>query len=410
MLRELRCADQFNTSYLNGFFTDQQLWRMATRQRRRGPRRRRRDRHPGHRQGRRHLHLRRAPPTTPSARSSTAEPPDVALVMRGGKPIYGDADVVAALPTGDACDTLDVCGVQKRVCHQREIGKSLSQLSDRERRQPTARSSAARRTNEPTCVPARNAMAPCRTPSSTARPSTRAVTDATDSDGDGIPDASDNCPDVFNPIRPLDDGVQADFDGDGVGDACDPCPRPGQHDRLPAASIPPTRRRRRARRDRQLPGPLQPGPDRQRRRRQGRRLRRVPERRQPGQTRLPDDDLRRSRRCGCGSVLRHRAVAGALVTGRRAQRLLPPGQGDATPAYTGPDNSGVFVYAPANGDLRGRRPRRHHAARPGRLLRRDPARQPVVVGVSSGRGPARADRVIARRSRHRRPRADALEA
>lgn len=36
----------------------------------------------------------------------------------------------------------------------------------------------------------------------------------TDSDGDGIKDANDNCPDAFNPD-------QADSDGDGSGDACD---------------------------------------------------------------------------------------------------------------------------------------------------------------------------------------------
>lgn len=36
-----------------------------------------------------------------------------------------------------------------------------------------------------------------------------------DSDGDGVPDASDNCPGVANP-------GQADCDGDGTGDACDP--------------------------------------------------------------------------------------------------------------------------------------------------------------------------------------------
>ncbi|MCU1277878.1 MAG: Metal dependent amidohydrolase, partial [bacterium] len=47
---------------------------------------------------------------------------------------------------------------------------------------------------------------------------------AGDADGDGIPDAMDNCPTTFNPIRPVDNGVQPDADGDGRGDACDACP------------------------------------------------------------------------------------------------------------------------------------------------------------------------------------------
>jgi hypothetical protein len=38
-----------------------------------------------------------------------------------------------------------------------------------------------------------------------------------DVDGDGIPDAQDNCPTLTNPD-------QADSDGDGVGNACDNCP------------------------------------------------------------------------------------------------------------------------------------------------------------------------------------------
>ncbi len=38
-----------------------------------------------------------------------------------------------------------------------------------------------------------------------------------DSDGDGLLDGCDDCPDVYNP-------VQADVDADGLGNACDPCP------------------------------------------------------------------------------------------------------------------------------------------------------------------------------------------
>ena len=38
-----------------------------------------------------------------------------------------------------------------------------------------------------------------------------------DSDGDGVPDARDDCPAVAN-------ADQRDTDGDGIGDACDPCP------------------------------------------------------------------------------------------------------------------------------------------------------------------------------------------
>jgi Ca2+-binding RTX toxin-like protein len=41
-----------------------------------------------------------------------------------------------------------------------------------------------------------------------------------DSDQDGVPNATDNCPNHFNP-------TQADSDGDGIGDICDNCPAVG---------------------------------------------------------------------------------------------------------------------------------------------------------------------------------------
>ncbi len=53
-----------------------------------------------------------------------------------------------------------------------------------------------------------------------------AIVAVADADGDGIPDALDNCPTVFNPD-------QRDLDGDGVGNVCDNCQtvaNPGQED------------------------------------------------------------------------------------------------------------------------------------------------------------------------------------
>jgi hypothetical protein len=54
-----------------------------------------------------------------------------------------------------------------------------------------------------------------------------------DSDGDGVPDGSDNCPLAPNP-------TQSDADGDGLGDACDNCPYwPNPTQALPPWFVPP---------------------------------------------------------------------------------------------------------------------------------------------------------------------------
>jgi hypothetical protein len=148
---------------------------------------------------------------------------DTLLVLRTGIPLYGDLDLVPFLPGGTVgCEEIPggVCGQPRAICAQRETGSTYAQLSQ-------ANQSAyglffcGEPVNEPTCVPARGPM-PTNYPFPTTAYPGGPI--AGDMDGDGIPDELDNCPNIFNPIRPVDNGQQADHDGDGVGDVCDPCP------------------------------------------------------------------------------------------------------------------------------------------------------------------------------------------
>ncbi|MBI5495315.1 MAG: amidohydrolase family protein [Deltaproteobacteria bacterium] len=222
-LRELACAAQFNGSNLGGYFNDKQLVDMVTI---RAARVLGIDRQVGA------LAagwlgdiavFRGDDVTGTGVRQNwhavvTAEPADVALVLRAGKVLYGDATTVAALPDGGSCETVDVCTVSKRVCAARETGTAYSAIVSAGG--GYAAFFCGTPTNEPTCIPSR--------PAADGNVFTFTAQASNDADGDGKLDTGtppeDNCPDVFNPIRPVDGTAQADFDGDLVGDACDACP------------------------------------------------------------------------------------------------------------------------------------------------------------------------------------------
>lgn len=215
MNRELACARELNERNFGGYFSDQDLWRMVTVDAAAalgftGTLGRLASGHAGD------VAVYSAAGRGPFEAVVSAEPQDALLVLRGGEVLAGEAELVAALEQG--CDTVSVCGTSKRVCVQREVGKSFAQLE------------AAGGANyplffcgtpedEPSCLPSRGALEVKEGSSSySGTPS------ATDQDGDGLIDENDNCPTIWNPIRPVDFGAQPDADSDGLGDVCDRCP------------------------------------------------------------------------------------------------------------------------------------------------------------------------------------------
>jgi large repetitive protein len=213
LLRELKCADSFNTTYMNSYFSDKKLWAMVTSN---AASVAKMDDVIGQ------LGVGKvADISIFAAHGKTyravidANPADVALVMRGGKVLYGDDNLVGTLAT--QCDQIDVCNTMKQVCLTTEVGKNYQALMTAAGAVYPAFSCDPTPMNEPTCTPSRPVA-------SNMSGIYTGAQSATDSDGDGIPDAMDKCPNVFDPIRPMDNGVEADTDNDGIGDACDPCP------------------------------------------------------------------------------------------------------------------------------------------------------------------------------------------
>jgi len=213
LLRELRCADELNTLYFDNHFTDEQLWRMVT--------------------------TNGAFAAGAAAITGMLKPgyvadiaifdgkvrkdhravvaagvEDVVLVLRGGKVLYGDDALVADAGIGGTnCESLPVCGRNKRACIAQDIGGAATLAGIRaagEAFYPLFFCNNEVPMTEPSCVPWRTEYSKGITPD--------------DDDGDGITNDVDNCRTIFNPIRPLDGTEQADIDGDKRGDVCDVCP------------------------------------------------------------------------------------------------------------------------------------------------------------------------------------------
>ena len=211
MLRELHCAADYSRDYLSGHFTDFQLWRMATAN------------------AAKSLALddefgslkpglvadvaifRDGPATDPYADVVGANDSDIILVMRGGKVLSGRKTLLEALDL--QCDALPLamsCGEAIAVCLGAN-GDMQSLLAANQDSYPLM-SCGEIPVDEPTCTP------------SWPGQFNGQLVFGTDDDGDGVDNHVDNCASVFNPPRPMDDGLQPDADRDGVGDACDEQP------------------------------------------------------------------------------------------------------------------------------------------------------------------------------------------
>jgi hypothetical protein len=255
--RELVCADEMNRTYFNGAFSDRELWLMATLNPAIAL-------HVADRIGRlqagyfgdisifdgqgfenpyRAVIESNAQTTALVLRRSSMPFPFVGLpTYVGSIALSGDTTILENLPPtlhdfyapafgifDPLCESIDVCGAPKVVCPLRETWYLDEFFPDEPSINPLtlAGLQAANAASyplffcgappdEPTCVPYREGEydgIPVRGPASRS-----------DWDGDGIVDNRDNCRKVFNPVRPMDGGVQADSDGDGRGDACDKCP------------------------------------------------------------------------------------------------------------------------------------------------------------------------------------------
>ncbi len=209
LLTELACAGEFNSGYLDARLTDRDLFEMVTVNAARAARM---DTDVGQLAVGALADVTFFRGTGAGYRDViNAQSADVALVLKAGVPLYGDAGLMLALGVDSSgCEMLSLCGQDRRICVLQETGQTLASFAI------TAPLAQCEASGGPvrSCLPFRGTNAPLYT----------GVVGAGDLDGDGISNLQDNCPKVFNPQIP--GPGQADGDFDGIGDVCDSDPLP----------------------------------------------------------------------------------------------------------------------------------------------------------------------------------------
>ena len=141
-----------------------------------------------------------------------AEPESVILTVVNGHALYGTPELMDALVADQTlCEAASACGEDRMFC-VREV--ATEDGYDALETSLTAALDAESMTEELQYAKELLGLWMCE--------ETRADCDISqvsdgDSDGDGAPDATDTCPDSYNPL-------QKDYDMDGLGDSCDTCP------------------------------------------------------------------------------------------------------------------------------------------------------------------------------------------
>lgn len=193
MSRELKCAVDYNATYLNNSFTYKEIWSMVTVNAAKalGVANQLGDIKVGYWAD---IIIVKAKGLANYKDLISLTPDSILMSFRAGKPLFGYSSLMKSM-TGGCADLSEQGMPGRQVCVQKDTGYSLSQLYT-VNKDFFALYQSTFDGSEPSCTPARYGEY-------------NGEITASDGDGDGIIDRKDNCPVIFNPIRPMDNGIQA---------------------------------------------------------------------------------------------------------------------------------------------------------------------------------------------------------